>query len=145
MVIIIVSYLQQYNWINQWLLLNINNNLKPYHHHHVAPSAWIYLVLSRHSSLSSIASGRSSGLHPVSTQSCYKYVLAGRPGFARPCEGVHINTWLMSSFLILQQCPACMVLLILIVFVMGRRWPYCCCFLGCCLQDLLSISRSILA
>ena len=31
--------------------------------------AWISLTLSRHSSLSFIASGRSSGLHPVSSQS----------------------------------------------------------------------------
>ena len=39
-------------------------------HHHVAPSARISLTFSRHPSLSSIASGRSSGLHAVSTQSC---------------------------------------------------------------------------
>ena len=35
----------------------------------------------------------------------------------------------MSSFLLLQQCPACLVRLILIVFVMGGRWPYSCCFI----------------
>ena len=33
-----------------------------YHHHHVAPSAQISLTLSHYPSLSSIASGRSSGL-----------------------------------------------------------------------------------
>ena len=43
-----------------------------HHHHHVTPSARISLTLCRHPSLSSIASGRSSGLHPVSTQSCCK-------------------------------------------------------------------------
>ena len=32
----------------------------------------------------------------------------------------------------------------LIVFVMGGRWPYSCCFVGCCLQDLFNIARSIL-
>ena len=42
----------------------------------------------------------------------------------------------MSSSLLLQQCPACLVRLILIVFLMGSRWPYSCCFVGCCLQDL---------
>ena len=41
-----------------------------HHHHHVVPPAWISLTLSRHSSLSFIASGRSSGLHPESSQSC---------------------------------------------------------------------------
>ena len=41
----------------------------------------------------------------------------------RPCEGVHRSTSLRSSSLLLQQCPACLVRLILIVFVMGGRWP----------------------
>ena len=40
-----------------------------HHHHHVAPSARISLTLSRHPSLLSIASGRSSRLHPVLAQS----------------------------------------------------------------------------
>ena len=44
--------------------------------------ARISLTLSRHFSLSFIASGRSSGLHPVSSQSCCMYVRAGRPAFA---------------------------------------------------------------
>ena len=37
------------------------------YHHHVVPPAQISLTLSRHFSLSFIASGRSSGLHPVSS------------------------------------------------------------------------------
>ena len=41
-----------------------------HHHHHVAPPARISLTLSRHFSLSFIASGRSSELHPVSSHSC---------------------------------------------------------------------------
>ena len=72
--------------------------------------------------------GRSSGLYPVSSQSCCMYVRAGRPAFARPCEGVHWSTSLMSSSLLLQQCPACLVRLTLIVFVTDGRWPYSCCF-----------------
>ena len=55
-----------------------------HHHHHVVPLAGISLTLSRHFSLSFIASGRSSGLHPVSLHSCCMYVPAGRPAFARP-------------------------------------------------------------
>ena len=88
--------------------------------------------------------GRSSGLHPVSAQSCCMYIRAGRPAFARPCEGVHRSTSLTSSSLLLQQCPACLVRLILIVFVTGGMRPYSCCFEGCCHQDLFNIARSIL-
>ena len=45
-------------------------------------------------------------------------VRAGRPAFARPYVGVHGSTLLMSSSLLLQQCPACLVRLTWIVFVM---------------------------
>ena len=37
-----------------------------------------------------------------------------------------------------------LVRLTLIVFVMGGKWPYSCCFVGCCLQDLFNIAHSIL-
>ena len=83
--------------------------------------ARISLTLSRHFFLSFIASGRSSGLHPVSSHSCCLYVRAGHPAFARPYVGVHRNTSLMSSSLLLQQCPACLVRLTWIVFVMEGR------------------------
>ena len=46
------------------------------------PLARISLTLSRHISLSFIASSRSSGLHPVSSHSCCMYVRAGRPVLA---------------------------------------------------------------
>ena len=76
-----------------------------HHHHHVALVARISLTLSHHSSLSFIALGRSSGQHHVSSHSCWMYVRAGRPAFAQPCVGVHKSTSLMSSSLLLQQCP----------------------------------------
>ena len=50
----------------------------------------------------------------------------------------------MSSSLLLQQCAARLVRLACIVFVMGGRWPYSWCLVGCCRQDLLSIARNIL-
>ena len=112
--------------------------------HHVALVARISLTLSRHSSLSFIALGRSSGQHPVSSHSCCMYVRAGRPAFARPCVGVHRSTSLMSSSLLLQQCPACLVRLTWIVFVIGGRWLYSWCLVRCCRQDLFKIARSIL-
>ena len=109
------------------------------HHHHIVLAARISLTLSRHSSLSFIALGRSSGQHPVSSHSCWMYVRAGRPTFARPCVGIHKSTSLMSSPLLLQQCPACLVRLTWIVFVIGGRWPYSWCLVGCCCQDLFRI------
>ena len=72
------------------------------------PPARISLTLSHHFSLSFIVSGRSSGLHPISSHSCCMYVLAGRPALARPYVGVHRSTSFMSSSLLLQQFPACL-------------------------------------
>ena len=90
-------------------LRHIWQNLKPMksmrethrHHHHHVPLARISLTLSRHFSLSFIASGGSSGLHPISSHSWCMYVLASRPAFARPYVGVHRSTSLMSSSLLL--------------------------------------------
>ena len=69
---------------------------------------------------------------------------ACRPAFARPYVGVHRSTSLMSSSLILQQCPASLVRLTWIVFLMGGRWPYSWCLVGCYRLDLFNIARSIL-
>ena len=101
-----------------------------YHHHHVVPLARISLTLSRHFSLSFITSSMSSGLHPISSHSCCMYVRAGHPAFSWPYAGVHRSISLMSSSLLLQQCPACLVRLAWIVFVMGSRWPYSWCLVG---------------
>ena len=62
------------------------------HHHHIVLAARISLTLSHHCSLSFIALGRSSGQQPVSSHSCWMYVRAGRPAFARPCVGIHKST-----------------------------------------------------
>ena len=115
-----------------------------HHHHHVVLVAQISLILSRHFSLSFIASSRSSGLHPVSSHSCWMYVRAGCPAFVRPYVGVHKSTSLMSSSLLLQLCPSCLVRLAWIVFVVGGRWPFSFSLVGCCRQDLFKIARSIL-
>ena len=50
----------------------------------------------------------------------------------------------MSTSLLLQQCLAYLVRLTWIVFVMDGKWPYSCCFVRCCLQDLFNIARIIL-
>ena len=92
----------------------INDSVIIHHYHYIMPLARISLTLSRHFSLSFIASGWSSGLHPVSSHSCCMYVRAGRPAFARPYVGVHRSTSLMSLSLLLQlatflcnYCLAC--------------------------------------
>ena len=115
-----------------------------YHHDRVVLVTRISLTLSHHFPLSFIASGRSSGLHPVSSHGYWMYIRAGRPAFARSYVGVHKSTSLMSSSLLLQQCPACLVRLTWIVSVIGGRWPYSWCLVGCCRQDLFKISCSIL-
>ena len=58
-------------------------------------------------------------------------------------KGVHERTLLMSPSLLLQQCPTCLVHLILMVLVMESQWLYNCIFVGCCFQDLFPIGRSI--
>ena len=115
-----------------------------YRHHHDVRLARISLTLSFHVSLSFIAFGRSSGLHPVSSHSCCMNVRAGRPAFDWPYAGVHRSTSLTISSLLLQQYPACLVRLACIVFVIGGRWPCSWRRVGCCCQDLFNIARNIL-
>ena len=111
-----------------------------YHHHdHVVPPAWISLTLSRHFSLRQVFRATSRILTELlyvcsSWSSCFCSAICG----------VHRRTSLMRTSLLLQQCPACLVRLIWIVFVMGGRWPYSWCFMGCCLQDMFNIARNIL-
>ena len=106
--------------------------------------AQISLTLSLHVSLSFIASDRSSMLHPVSSHSCCMYVRAGHPAFDWPYAGVHRSTSLTSASLLLQQCLACLVRLAWIFFVIGGRWLYSWCLVGCCCQDLFNIALNIL-
>ena len=71
------------------LLISIYIYIYIYHHHHVVLLARISLTLSRHFSLSFIASGRSSGLHPVSSHAvwlCQYYCMDAPYGHSH-------NTW----------------------------------------------------
>ena len=115
-----------------------------HHHHHIVLLAWISLTLSHPSSLLSIAPGRFSRPYPMSAQSHCRYVLAGRSTPAHSCERVHRRMLVMSSSLLLQQFPTCLVCLIWMVLEMVGRWPYSCCFMGCCFLDLFNIVCSIL-
>ena len=98
----------------------LDHDIHIYHHHHVTLSARIFLTLSRHTSLSSIAFSRSLGLHPVSAQSCL-------------CSSMWRGPQEYIIYELVPTSPAVSCVsgcLILIVFVMGGRWPYSSCFVG---------------
>ena len=59
-----------YIYIIIYIYIYISSYIYIYISHHVVLLTQISLTLSHHSSLSSIASGWSSRLHPVSVQSC---------------------------------------------------------------------------
>ena len=120
-----------------------------HHHHHVMPLAQIYIpdplspLLPIIHRLWQVFRATSRILTPrILTPRIY--VRAGRPAFTLPYVGVHRSTSLMSSSLLLQQCPACLFRLTWIVFVMGGRWLHSWCLVGCCRQDLFNIARNIL-
>ena len=71
-------------------------------------------------------------------------VLVGQPILVRLCERVHRRTSLMNLSLLFKKCPylACLIWMFLQI---GGRWPYSCCFVGCCFQDFFNRSCSILA
>ena len=114
-----------------------------YHHHQVVQLAWISLTLSCQSSLLSITTGRSSSLYPVFIQSCCRYVFLDHPTLTQLCEVVHKRISLVISFLLLQQCPTCLVCLTWMVLEIGGRWLYNC-FMWCCFQDLFNTAHNIL-
>ena len=106
-----------------------------HHHHHVVPLARISLTFSF--ATSPFSSSPLAGLqryipYPHRAAVCMfelvVLLLLGHMG------GVHRSTSLMSSSLLLQQCPACLVRVTWIVFVMGGRWLYSWCLVACCSQ-----------
>ena len=69
-IVVSESELQLLYYVHFWTNTLEKNHHHHHHHHHVVPPARISLTISRHFSLSFITSGRSSGLHPVSSHSC---------------------------------------------------------------------------
>ena len=118
------SYLTTYltiNWISQ--------SIFRYIYIYIYISCWATRTdlsdsLSRHSSLSSIAL-----LYIGSSWSSYLCSSVWRS----PQEHIAYELVLTSP-----KCPVCLVRVTWIVFVMGGSWPYRCCFVGCCLQDLFT-------
>ena len=138
-----LNWVLMLNWI-PWNRTVLTFKLHHHHHHHVTLPARISLTLSRHTSLSSIAPGGLQGYILYRHRAAVYSFFAGRPAFARPCEGVHWSISLMSSSLLLQQRLACLVGLTWIVFVMGCRWAVQQLFCGVLPPDLFNIAHSIL-
>ena len=109
-----------------------------HHHHHVTLSARISLILSRHP-LPIVHGFRQvfSATTRIGAELLYvcMFELVVLPLHVNLKGSTAVHHRSSSLILLFQQCPACLVRLILIVFVMGDRWPYSCCFVGCCLQD----------
>ena len=77
----------------------------------------------------------------IATECMFELVVLILLGHMWGSIGVHP---LWARPLLLQKWPACLVPQTWIFFVMGDRWPYSWCLLGCCRQDLCNIARSIL-
>ena len=100
-----------------------------HHHHHVMLLARISLTLSLSLSLAIRLYHPSLPAGPLDYILCpYWWVLVGRPTHARPCEGVHRKTSLMSSSLLLHWCSSYFFRRIWMVLEMWAWWLYCCCF-----------------
>ena len=85
----------------------------------IMPPARISLALSRNFSLSFIASGGSSRLHPVSSHSCCIYVRASHPAFAWLYEGsIGVHHWWV------RPCFSSSVLRVLFVYIYKYIYKY---------------------
>ena len=124
-----------------WLYIYMNITYIYIYIYHVMLVAQISLTLSlaTHLYRPLLPGGVFQTTSCIGTELLY-VVLAGRPTFSRPCEGVHRSTSLICSSLLLHQCSACQVRLTW----MGGRWPYSCFFVRCHLHDFSNTARSIL-
>ena len=59
------------------------------------------------------------------------------------CSSMYMGPQEYITYEFVQQCPSCLVCLTLTVFVIDSRWPYSCCFVGCCLHDLFNITQGV--
>ena len=126
-------------------LPNLRQTTMPYHHHLVVScSTDIPDPLSPlhpyRSSLPAGPQGYTSYPHTAAVCRC-ELVALTLLGHVKGSIGVR-RLWARPYFS--SSVLHVLVRLTLIVFVMGSRWPYNCCFVGCCLQDLFNTARSIL-
>ena len=115
-----------------------------YHHHHVVPPAQISLTLSRHFSYHSSPLAGLQGyiLCPHIAAVC-KFALIVLLLLGHMWGSIRVHRlWARPCFS--SSVPACLVRLTCIVFMMGGKWPYSWCLVGCCRQDLFNIRTTIL-
>ena len=120
---------------------HLSHNSYCHHHHHVVRLARISLSTSPYHSLPLAGLQGYIPYHHIAAVCMFELVillLIGHIG------GVHRSMSITSSSLLLQQCPACLVHLAWIVFMIGGRWLYSWCLVGCCCQDLFNIALNIL-
>ena len=124
----------QYIYIYIYITLCMLHRL----HNQVALTAWISLTLLSirpyHPSLS--AGFPNYILCPHRAAVC-KFLLtnSGTSMWRDPLENVTYE-----SFLLLHHCPVFLVRFVSMVFEMGSKWLYKCCFVGCRFQDLFQSS-----
>jgi len=72
------------------------------------------------------------------------YIFTQRSTLVCLCADFHRKMSFTSLSLILQQCPACLVHLTRMVWVISGKWPYSCFLVGCCFYNLFKITYCIL-
>ena len=106
----------------------INNH--PHHHYQVTQPARISLTLFLPTIIPIVHWSRQVIQATFCIGKELLYIVSRWSSNLCPYEVVHRSMSLMTSSLLLQLCPACLVHLNLIVFVMDGMWPYSCCFVG---------------
>ena len=92
----------------------------------------------------SLITGPLDFIHCLYRPNVCEEMYIGRPTLVCPCVGVPRKTLFMSSSFLLQLYPTDLVYFTQMVYEMGNKWPYSCCFVGCCLQNFFKTAHSIL-
>ena len=133
-------------WLDLWLNPGLSD------HYQVMLITRIHLILLHHMFLSSISLGMFFRWYPMFVLSWLMYVFAGRYWLTnKDLHYIIISLYEIPPenftdefFLTSPAVPACLVRLTLMVCEIRSKRMYLCCFVGCCFQDLLKITRSIL-
>ena len=119
--------------------INIHNDTCVHTHTHT----YIYIII-----IKSRWQYRFLWFHPSFSAVTRHYILCPQRVDVSYCWSVNSDASMfgaiMSCSLFLQQSPACLVRLTLMVFEMGGKWSNCCCFVECCFGDFFKRSRSTL-
>ena len=101
------------------------------------------LTLSNQSSQEAIDLDKSSRSYLLSVPKWWVQVFAGRLTLVLIYVGAHWRTAFMRSSFSSLQFRGCLGRSYRL-FEMRSKWPYSCCFVGCCFQDLFKTARNVL-